>query len=189
MTLQEWKAQWRRLDQFRVSGDVDRDQVSAEWFGQLKHWHVDAVDHGITRLIGSAEDTFLPGLGRLKLFIQERFDRYDRAPGKCANCSGSGWVEARPMKWDGRIYEMNERCPACGIPAPVVKPHPGCVPVTDVEWHEWKAGRYARDTMPEWAKAKPVSDEKRIAQREDFRKWADALRVRLFGNANESDAA
>jgi hypothetical protein len=156
MTVHEWQAQWARLDQFRVSGE--RDQVSAEWFAQLKHHHVDVVDYGITRLIGQAKDTFLPGLGLLKDFIQQKFDRYDRTHGKCVSCGGSGWLEAPPFKSNGLIYSnVLSRCGACGIPEPKIDGQGRRESLTSVEAHEYHAGRYGRDQMPEALKVRPGS--------------------------------
>lgn len=181
MTLDDWTAQWHRLDHFHIRGDADRDSLSAEWFRQLQHHHVDAVDAGITQLIGKAEDTFLPGLGLLKSFIQARIDRYDRAPGKCATCHGSTWIEVAPWKSYGIVYEGVRRCPDCGVPAPQGDDRAVMEPLSALELHEYQAGRYNRDLMPAFAQAKPVSEEKRLAAREDFRQWSEKLCVKLFG--------
>ena len=183
MSLTEWGVQWKRLDQFRVGGDADRAQVSAEWFAQLRHHHVDAVDHGITRLIGSATDTFLPGLGLLKGFIQERIDKYERTGGKCATCHGATWVEAWPVVWCGHLYEMHSRCPDCGIPAPEMKkPHTNARPATKLEYDEWQAGRYARNQMPPGLEAKPwKSEQARLDHKAKMRENFERLRIKLFG--------
>lgn len=189
MTQAEWKVQWHRLDQFSLRQDADRAKVSAEWFTQLQHHHVDAVDHGITRLIGSATDTFLPGLGLLKGFIRERIDKHERTHGKCQTCHGATWVEAWPVVYEGRLYEMHARCPDCGIPAPEMKkPHHNARPATKLEYEEWKAGRYSRDTMPEWAKAKPwKSEQARLEHKAQMREAFERLRIKLFGK--DEDAA
>lgn len=187
MTTIEWGVQWRRLDQFRVGGEADRAQVSAEWFAQLRHHHIDAVEHGITRLIGSATDTFLPGLGLLKGFIQERIDRYERTSGKCATCHGATWIEAWPVVFDGHLYEMHSRCPDCGVPAPEMKKPHGSRPATKLEYDEWKAGRYSRDTMPEFAKAKPwKSEQARIEHKAKMREAFERLRIKLFGSEDSA---
>ncbi len=148
MTVAEWGSQWTRLNQFNTRGDVDRDQLSGEWFAQLKHFHVDAVDHGITQLIGHAKDNFLPGLGLLKDFIQARLGRYDKTPGKCGSCGGSGWVDASPFKSNGLVYANTvARCQVCGIPAPQIEPSRR-EPLTELQQHEYLAGRYGRSQMP-----------------------------------------
>lgn len=188
MTRDEWKMQWKRLDQFHVTGDANRSDVSTEWFKQLQHHHVDAVEHGVTRLIGSARDTFLPGLGLLKGFIQERIDKYERTGGRCATCHGSTWIEAWPVVWEGRLYEMLARCPDCGVPAPEMKkPHSTARPATKLEYEEWKAGRFSRDTMPEWAKAKPwKSEQARIEHKAAMREAFEKLRIKLFGSQDDA---
>lgn len=182
MTLPEWKVQWKRLDPFRVGGDADRDQVSAEWFAQLKHFHVDAVEYGVTKLIGSAQDTFLPGLGLLKDYIQERMGRYDRTPGKCATCHGTTWIESAPWKANGIIYEGLRRCPDCGVPEPQGHEQKVTHRVSDLELHEYRHGRYGRDLMPDGAKAK--HPEKVVNP--EFKVWAESLKKRLFGVAEDA---
>lgn len=150
MTFIEWEGQWARLNQFHTRGDVDRDTLSAEWFAQLKHYHVDAVDHGITQLIGGARDNFLPGLGLLKDHIKTRLARYDRTPGKCGECGGSGWVDAPPFKSNGLVYaNVVTRCLVCGIPAPQIEANPRREPLTELQAHEYRARRYGRQQMPE----------------------------------------
>jgi len=186
MTFQEWQPQWARLAHFHVSGDTDRGQLEAEWFAQLKHWHVDAVDHGVTKLIGGARDNFLPGLGLLKDHIQTRIGRYARTPGKCSTCHGSGWVDARPIKSNGMIYTQTARCPDCGIPAPQVESHGRYERPTDIEIHEWQEGRYLRDTMPDGLKAKPWDDAKRATHKAQMMAAFEALRVKLFGHGEDA---
>lgn len=147
MTAAEWKVQWKRLDQFHVSADANRADVSAEWFRQLQHWHVDAIDHGITKLIGTAKDTFLPGLGLLKGFIQERVDRHDRTRDKCPTCQGTTWIEAAPWKSNSRIYTGFQRCPDCGVPAPEYKPVGHREELTAVEYQAWRDGTFQEPAM------------------------------------------
>lgn len=180
MNHDEWKAQWRRLDHFHVSGDANRADLSAEWYRQLRHWHVDAVEYGITQLIGTAKDTFLPGLGLLKDYIQSRIDRYDRT-GKCGVCGGSGWVDGAPFISNGLVYaNAVTRCTACGIPAPKVDAHARRQPLTDLQDHEYRAGRYGREQMPEGLQAKseqPGNPELKAA--------FASLREKLFGVKGE----
>lgn len=155
MTAGEWHDEWRRLDHFRISAEANRDELEAEWFAQLKHHHVDAVSHGISQLIGQAKDNFLPGLGLLKDFIQARLGRYDRTPGKCAECGGSGWIDAPPFKRNGLIYaNVAGRCPACGIPEPTIDSHSRREVVSEVQQYEYQAGRDGRSQMPAGLEAK-----------------------------------
>ena len=176
MTLAEWKIQWHRLDLFHVSADADRAKVSAEWFAQLQHFHVDAVHAGITELIGRATDTFLPGLGLLKELIRARLGRYEKTPGQCDTCHGSGWVEAPAFMSNHLIYaNVVARCSACGIPAPQITSGRR-EPVPAVQLEEYRSGRYGCDRMPEGMQARsgprPVTE---------FAQWAEQLRVKLFG--------
>ena len=178
MTAAEWDTQWKRLDQFRVGGEADRNEVSSEWFAQLRHWHIDAVDHGITRLIGSAKDTFLPGLGLLKEFIQERIDRYQRTDGKCATCHGSTWIDSAPFKANGMIYEgVCIRCPDCGIPAPQYVEPSNRQPLTSREYAEWRMGDAPRQYMPPGLEGKPV----REGEVTEMKAAMERLRIKLFG--------
>jgi hypothetical protein len=187
MTPQEWNTQWRRLDQFRVGGDADRGQVEREWFAQLKHFHVDAVDHGITQLIGSAKDTFLPGLGLLKDFIQSRFDRYDRTHGKCETCHGSGWVDAPIFRSHGLIYaNAVTRCTACGIPAPKIEERGRREPVNDLQTREYLAGRFGHEQMPTGCEAKPWREGAREAHTAEMMAEFQKLRLKLFGSGTEA---
>lgn len=187
MVAAEWTKQWKRLDQFTLPSDANRAKVGLEWFTQLKHFHIDAIDRGITEVIGQSKDNFMPGLGVLKELIQSRIDKYERVRGKCNTCHGSTWIEAWPVMWDGKLYEMFSRCPDCGVPAPEMKkPHPNARPATKIEYEEWKAGRYARDTMPEFAKAKPWKPGAREAHVAEMREMFDRLRVKLFGNDSEA---
>lgn len=178
MTPHEWKAEWRRLDHFRAGGDGDRGALEAEWFAQLRHYHVDAVHDGITKLIGHAKDTFLPGLGLLKDFIQQRFDKYERTSGKCQTCHGSSWVDAPLFRSNGLIYaNALQRCPDCGIPAPTGDVNQRRERVSELHTHEYLAGRFGREQMPEGLQAKhpdrPGNPEMKAAMAR--------LHVTLFG--------
>lgn len=186
MTAAEWERQWRRLDQFRVGGEADRSEVQAEWFSQLRHHHVDAVDHGVTQLIGSAKDTFLPGLGLLKELIQSRLDRYDRTHGKCATCHGSGLIDAPAFMSNGLVYaNVAMRCPDCGIPAPTVEASRR-QPLTDLQRHEYQAGRFGHEQMPVGCEAKPWAQGAREAHKAAMMQAFERLRLKLFGNDSEA---
>jgi hypothetical protein len=180
MTAPEWKIQWHRLDSFHVRADVDRAKLSAEWFAQLQHWHVEAVEYGITRLIGSATENFLPALGILKEFIQERIDKYQRTDGKCATCHGSSWIESAPFKSNGMIYEgVCMRCPDCGIPAPQYADPSNRQPLTSREYAEWRMGDAPKQYMPEGLQAHPFPPEDFT----DMKTAMDRLHLKLFGFA------
>lgn len=183
MTAAEWETQWRRLDQFRVGGDADRADVSAEWFAQLRHWHVEAVEYGITKLIGSAKDTFLPGLGLLKDFIQERIDRYERTDGKCQTCHGSTWIESAPFKSNGMVYGgVCVRCPDCGIPAPQYSAPNNRHPLTSRELAEYRMNDHPRAYMPVGLEAKPA----REGEVSEMKQAMERLRIKLFGHAKDA---
>ena len=187
MTFQEWQPQWARLAHFHISADQDRSRLEAEWFAQLRHLHVDAVDAGITLLIGHAKDNFLPGLGLLKDYIGQRMRRYDRQPGTCDTCGGSGWLEAPAFRVGPLVYSNNmSRCQDCGIPAPKVEIHKRREPLSDLERHEYAAGRYGRDQMPDGLKAKPWHPEARAQHTSAMRTMFDALKVKLFGSRDDA---
>lgn len=181
MTIDEWETQWKRLDQFRVGGDADRTEVSAEWFVQLRHWHIEAVEYGITKLIGTAKDTFLPGLGLLKDYIQERIDRYQRTDGKCQTCHGSTWIDAPPFMENGMIYTGVLRCPDCGIPAPAYTPPPNRRPLTTREHAEYQLGDHNRNYMPPGMGAK----HPHAGGNPELKAMATTLRIKLFGRDYE----
>ena len=151
MTATEWTGQWRRLAHFQIRADADRPALEIEWFAQLKHHHVDAVDVGITQLIGQAKDNFLPGLGLLKDLIQTRLGRYDTTPGRCATCHGALWIDAPPWKAYGRIYTGFCRCPDCGVPAPAYTPNGRREALTASEHQAYLAGTFTEPPLPSTA--------------------------------------
>ena len=183
MTSAEFDRQFARLaSHFLLPMDESRDTIAADWMKALAHYHVDALDHAVTEMIRTAQDRYWPPLGKVLGLITSRLGRYDRTHGKCETCHGSTWIEAWPVVWDGKLYEMHARCPDCGVPAPEMKkPHPGARPATKLEYEEWKSGRYARDTMPEFAKAKPWKPGAKEAHTAEMREFFDQLRVKLFG--------
>lgn len=179
MSAAEWEIQWHRLDTFNLRSEADRTKVSAEWFAQLRHFHVDAVDHGIGQLIGAAKDSFLPPLGILRGLIQTRIDRYERAAGKCATCHGATWIDAAPFKSNGMIYEnVVVRCPDCGIPAPQYSAPNGRQELTSREYAEWKIGDAPKQYMPPGLEAKPS----REGEVSEMKAAMERLRHKLFGD-------
>ena len=180
MNAFEWDGQFDRLmTQFRLPADVDADKVRMEMFGALQHWHLDAVERGITDVIRDAKETFFPPIGIVTEAIRTRMTGLDRTKDRCATCHGSGWIEAWPVMSWGLIYEMNQRCPDCGIPAPEMKKPHNARPLTRAEYDDWQEKRAHRDTMPEWAKPRKENDPN---ARNEIREFMSALRDRLFGH-------
>lgn len=187
MTAADFDTHFNRLTaHFHLPADSDRGLVGLEWFKAVEHYHVDALDRGVTDLIRGATERYWPPLGKLLELIRGRLAGMEKTRNVCATCDGSGWIEAWPVMSFGMVYEMNSRCPDCGIPAPAVPVHPRSRPLTKVEYADWKARRAHRDTMPEWAKAKNPTN---LEAREDLRKWVNETRERLFGPLKKDGAA
>jgi hypothetical protein len=176
MTSSEWKAQWARLNHLHVSAETDRGKLSGEWFAQLAHHHVEAVEHGITQLIGGTKDNFLPGLGLLKDHIQTRFDKYQRTDGKCQTCHGSTWIDSAPFKSNGMIYRADMRCPDCGVPQPNYNAPSNRQPLTHREFAEFRLNDHDRQYMPIEQRAKHPN-----TVNPEMKAQAEKLRVTLFG--------
>lgn len=183
MTVPEWLPEWARLDQFHLPTGADRLAVAEEWFRQLQHHPVAAVHDGITDLIGSTPDTFLPGLGKLRELIRARSDRTETPESaKCFRCHGSRWIDADPFLSNGLVYANTViRCPECGVPPPTLPPSPYRRALTPEERAAWDAGQ-ARDTMPSWAKAKktPQNEAAREQHRTAMREAFGRLHLKLF---------
>lgn len=189
MNPADFDTQFNRLTaHFHLPMDASRETLALDWLKAVEHYHVDALERAVTELIRTEQDRYWPALGKLLTLIQARFDRYSRSHGRCGTCHGSTWVEAWPVVWDGRMYEMFSRCPDCGIPAPEMKkPHPGARPATKNEYEDWKAGHFARDTMPEFAKAKPWKSEAALIEHKAaMREMFDRLRMKLFGSQDDA---
>lgn len=183
MNLAEFEKQFHRLtDHFHLPADSSRDTIVDDWFAAVQHYHVEAFDHAVTELTRTATDRFWPALGKVLEVIKGRIGRYDRAPGACATCHGTTWIPAEPWKSNGLIYEGLRRCPDCGVPAPTDMDRPLTHRPTDLELHEYRAGRYGRDLMPEWAKAKHPDQPGNA----DIKAAMDELRKRLFGVSEDS---
>lgn len=183
MTNVEFDHQFVRLSaHFHLPQD-ERDTIQADWFAALKHYHMEALDHAVTELSNTATDRYWPALGKVLEIIKARLGRYDRTPGECSTCGGSGWVESPPFKANGIIYSNTlVRCQHCGIPAPKAESHARRAPLTDIEAHEYAQGRYGRDQMPEGLKAKHPEKP----GNPEFKAWADRLRKKLFGVAEDA---
>ena len=185
MTAFEWDEQFSRLENhFHVPVGADKDKLSIEWFNAMQHWHVDAVDRGVTDVIRNARDRFWPPLGLVIEAIRVRLAGVEKINNKCETCHGSTWIEAWPVIIGGRVYEMNQRCPDCGVPAPPMpKPHPSARPLTKAEYEAWQTDRAYRDTMPDFAKAKKPALS--ADDRSELRDWINQLRQKLFGGTPE----
>ena len=177
MTSFEWDGQFDRLKtHFHLSGDVDAAKLGLDWYEALKHHHVDAVERGITDVIRNARETYFPPLGIVIESIRARLAGMDRERGKCSTCNGNSWIEAWPvMRW-GLIYERNQRCPDCGVPAPEVKAQ-NERPLSKAEYEDYHEKRANRDVMPEWAKPRKPADPAAV---NEIREFMDNLRERLF---------
>lgn len=189
MTPAQFDDQFNRLTaHFHLPVDASRETLALDWLKAVEHYHVDALERAVTELIRTEQDRFWPALGKLLTLIKARIGRYDKTHGKCATCHGNTWIEAWPVVWDGRLYEMYTRCPDCGIPAPQMKtPHPSARPATKDEYENWRHGEAMRDTMPEFAKAKPwKSEAARLEHKAAMREMFDRLRLKLFGSGNEA---
>lgn len=189
MNAAEFDTQFNRLTtHFHLPVDSSRETIGMDWFKAVEHYHVDAFDRAVTELIRKEQDRFWPALGKVLGLIQSRMGKYDRTHGKCATCHGATWVEAWPVIWCGNLYEMYSRCPDCGVPAPEMKkPHPSARPATKNEYEDWKAGHFARNSMPPGLEAKPwKSEEARLAHKAAMREMFEKLRIRLFGSEDHA---
>ena len=178
MNAFEWDGQFDRLmTQFRLPADVDADKVRMEMFSALQHWHLDAVERGITDVIRNAKETFFPPIGIVREAIQTRLAGMDLTKDKCKTCNGSTWIEAWPAMCWGLVYEMFQRCPDCGRGAPETKKPQNLRPLTSAERDDWQEKRAFRDTMPDWARPRKTDEPTN-----DIKEFMASLRERLFGH-------
>lgn len=148
MTQREFDRQFTRLcDHFHLA-DESKKTIAVDWFDALRHYHMDAVDAGITRVIGDATDTFWPALGKLKQAIQSRIAGMAKVKADCATCQGSSWVEAMPWKAHGRVYTGFQRCPDCGVPEPIFTPESLRTPLTAAEYQAWRNRELPEPAVP-----------------------------------------
>lgn len=155
MNPAEFDDQFNRLTaHFHLPPDESRETLALDWLKALEHHHIDAFEHAVTELTKTATDRYWPALGKINEIIAGRRSRYDRTPGKCATCHGSTWIEAQPWKSNGIIYDGNQRCPDCGIPAPQSHDHKRVHGLTPSEFHDHHAGRSRQNLMPPGLEAK-----------------------------------
>lgn len=177
MNAADWDGQFNRIGMhFRLPADADRERVSLDWYHALEHYHVDAVERGITELVKDAEDTYWPALGKLVALIRGRIAGMEKFGGKCQTCHGSTWIEDWPHKTpEGMVYEYMQRCPDCGVPAPQGGSRKyGLTPLTASEKRAYDAGEWPCAPM-EGVKPKPKHDPT------ELRAWCAAMAVKLFG--------
>lgn len=188
MTVAEFDGQFNRLtEHFHLPTDSSRETIGIDWFKAVEHYHVDALERGVTELIRTAQDRFWPPLGRLTNAIRARLAGMDRQPGKCHTCHGSGWIDSAPFKANGMVYSnVCQRCPDCGIPAPAyTEPHRREA-LTSREFAEWRMGDSPRDYMPDGCKAKPWNPEAHAAHVASMRAVFASLRLKLFGHGEDA---
>lgn len=191
MNAADFDTQFNRLTaHFHLPADASRETLAHDWFKALEHYHIDALEHAVTELTRTATDRYWPALGKITELIRNKIGRYDKFNGKCQTCHGSTWIEAWPVVWDKKLYEMFSRCPDCGVPAPEMKkPHPHARPATREEYEGWKDGTSYRDTMPDFAQAKPWKPGAREAHKAQMREMFDRLRRKLFPELYRGDDA
>lgn len=150
MTKPEFVQQWKRLTrhfsvplEFGDNSDGLRDEI----FGALQHWHIDAVERGISKIIREATDRFFPAIGAIVAAVSSGVGKYERTAGRCGTCGGNGWIY--PQTRDavqkfrtsaGTIVDAVVRCPDCGIPAPNYKPLGNLTPLTYAEMEQLQVG-------------------------------------------------
>lgn len=148
MTSAEFETQFERLTaHFHLPTDGTRDTIGIDWFHAVEHYHVAALDRGVTELIRTAQDRYWPALGRLTTAIKAKLAGYDKTRDKCATCAGTTWIESAPWKSNGRIYTGFVRCPDCGVPAPDYKPVGQRSELSAVEYQQAMAGTFQEPPM------------------------------------------
>lgn len=87
---------------------------------------------------------------------------------------------------DHRVYEVLQRCPDCGVPAPPIDKHTHhLTPLTREEYDRWKSGNWEHPPMPPRLDAKPRPE----GEKTDIRAAMERLRITLFGTGSKDDAA
>lgn len=189
MNSAEFDTQFNRLkSHFHAPSAVD--EVGIEWFQSLEHYHIDALDRGVTHLIRTSTDRFWPALGTLREAIQTRMAGLAFVHSKCLTCHGNGWIDTAPFFSNGLLYDnVVVRCPDCGKPAPEYQAPSSRRALTAVELAQWRSGELAQpNMMPEGLRAWPESAEERMKRVETTRMALDRLRVKLFGKINSAKA-
>ena len=149
MNAAEFDRQFSRLtDHFHLPTDRSRETIAVDWFAAVQHYHVDALERGVTDLIRTHEETFWPPLSKLLGAIRAKLAGYDKTRDECPTCNGATWIETAPWKSNGRIYTGFQRCPDCGVPAPNYKPEGQRHELTASEYQAWRDGTFQEPAMP-----------------------------------------
>lgn len=157
MNAAEFSPQFDRLARhFRLPDQTERGDMLVELFQQLSHYHIDAIEAGVTKTIGDARDSFWPAIGLLRDNIQARIDKYDKTTGVCQTCGGNRWVDGWPF-WSatGIVILPVRRCPDCGVPEPAAKSHNGR-PLTAIEERQWRDGTLQQVQIPNNKPTQPI---------------------------------
>lgn len=145
MNAADFERQFSRLtDHFHLPADASRDTIAVDWFAAVEHYHVDALERGVTELIRTAQDRFWPSLGKLLSAIKGRMAGMAKTKDDCSTCGGSTWIEAAPWKSYGIVYTGFQRCPDCGVPAPAVEIPRNREEWTASEFQAWREGTLAQ---------------------------------------------
>lgn len=184
MSPAEFDGQFNRLTaHFHLPTESNRDQVALDWLKAVEHYHVDALDHGVTDLIRQSQDRFWPSLGKLLVIVRGRIAGMEKA-GKCATCHGSGWLDSAPFKANGMIYEnVVARCHDCGIPSPQYTAPSHRQELTAHEYAEWGRKEHDRNYMPHGLEAKTRPE----GEVTEIKAAMERLRIKLFGTFDENN--
>lgn len=148
MNAADFDDQFNRLTaHFHMAADANRATVSMDWYQAVQHYHVDALERGVTDVIRNATDRFWPPLGKLLEAIRGRMAGVEKTRNTCATCHGSTWIESRPWKSNHRIYEGFQRCPDCGVPAPVHHVGDHREELTATEYAQWMRREFVEPEM------------------------------------------
>lgn len=148
MNAADFDTQFSRLTaHFHLPVDASRETVAIDWFKALEHYHVDALERGVTELIRTHPDRFWPPLSKLLGAIKTKLAGYDKTRDKCQTCNGTTWIDATPWKSNSRVYEGFQRCPDCGVPAPEYKSVGHREELTAVEYQAWRDGTFQEPAM------------------------------------------
>jgi hypothetical protein len=176
MNAADFDTQFQRLTtHFHLPADASRETVAVDWYHAVEHYHVDALERGITHLIRTQADRFWPPLSALLEAIRAKLAGLPQTE------RPAQWTDVEPFKSNGLIYgNVCVRPPESGIPAPVYEATKYRTELTYQEAAAYRQGERANQ-MPPGLEAKhpgrPVN--------QDLRKWAEQLRVTLFGHSED----
>lgn len=149
MTSSEFDAHFARLENhFKMSADMNRDLEYEEWARSIRHFHVDAFDDAVTKVIREAEDIFWPPMNAVIEAIRSRIVTREHVSHKCPTCNGATWIEGLPWKSNGHVYTGYARCPDCGVPPPNYKPHEFRDELTATEYAQYLQGELHSPPIP-----------------------------------------